>query len=105
METAGDAVDAVPVERFANRGEVVGRQLLRVVELVIVDQVPETPHSRPPLFDRRDPAQLWLVSAGVEPRGHPAERPDSETRLHAPTLSLPRPAKSMLARLCCEART
>ena len=38
---AGDAVDVVAAERRADLVEVVGRELVRVVELVAVDQVAE----------------------------------------------------------------
>ena len=41
MEPAGDGVDAVFAECLANLVDVLGRELLRVVELVVVDQVAE----------------------------------------------------------------
>ena len=41
VEAGRDAVDAVTVERVAHLVEVLRRELLRVVELVVVDQVAE----------------------------------------------------------------
>jgi hypothetical protein len=83
VQPARDAVDPVPVERLAHLVEVVGRELLRVVELVVVDQVAE------PLDRGAHPlrggaaAQLGLVASRVEPGGHVPEGPDAETRPHA----------------------
>ena len=54
VQAARDAVDAVPVERAADRLEVLGRELLRVVELVVVDQVAEPLDRGAHLVGRRD---------------------------------------------------
>src|SRR5215470_9759874 len=83
MEAGGDAVDVVAVESVANGVEVVRRQLLRVVELVPVDEVAEALDRAAHLLCRRLADPLRLVAAGHEPRDHRSEGPDSETRLHA----------------------
>ena len=46
VEAAADAVDPVAAERLPHLGEILRRELLRIVELVVVDQVAEA-------FDRR----------------------------------------------------
>src|SRR4029450_5995135 len=88
METARDAVDAVSVECVPDSFEVLAGELLRVVELVVVDQVAKSFDGCAHLLDGRRARELGLVSARIEPRRHASERPDPETRLHAPTLSL-----------------
>src|SRR3954467_11845703 len=55
MEPARDAVDAVAAERLTHRVDVVGRELLRIVELVLVDQLAE------PLDRAADPFGRRLV--------------------------------------------
>ena len=61
VHAARDAVDAVPVERGAHLVEVVARELLRVVELVVVHQVAEALDGRPHLRrGRRLPANSGL---------------------------------------------
>ena len=84
VQPAGQAVDVVVgAERVADRVGVLLVQLLRVVELVAVDQVAE-PVDRPPHpLDRRLARVLGLVAAGDEAGDHRAERPDAEARLHA----------------------
>ena len=86
METARDAVDAVAVERLLHLLEVVGRELLRVVELVVVHQVAETLDCRPHLRRSARTCEVGLVPAGIEPRRHRPECPDAQARLH---VSLP----------------
>ena len=78
MEPARDAVDAVPVERLAHLVQVLRRELLRIVELVVVDQVAEPCDRGADPVGRRLAGELGLVAAGVEPGRHVAERPDSE---------------------------
>ena len=79
VEAARDAVDPVPVERVADLVEVRRRELLRVVELVVVDQVAEPLDRRPHLLGRRLAGQLGLVAGRVEAGRHVAEGPDAET--------------------------
>jgi hypothetical protein len=83
VQAGGDAVDPVPVERLADLVEVLVRELLRVVELVVVDQVAEPVDRAPNALHRRLARQFRLVPAGDEARGHRPERPDSEGSLHA----------------------
>ena len=78
VEPARNAVDAVTVERLAHLVQVLRRELLRVVELVVVDQVAEPCNRRPNPVGCRLAGELGLVAAGVEPGRHVAERPDSE---------------------------
>ena len=64
MEPARDAVDAVAAERLPHRVDVLGRELLRIVELVVVDQLAE------PLDRAADPVRRRLVAptaAGSRP--------------------------------------
>jgi hypothetical protein len=75
---ARDAVDPVPVERVSDLVEVRRRQLLRVVELVVVDQVAEPLDRGPHLLRRRLARELGLVPGSVEAGRHVAEGPDSE---------------------------
>ena len=82
MEAARDAVDAVPVERATDRLEVLVRELLRIMELVVVDQPAEPFDGGADLLHRRDARELRLVPTRVEARRHAAERPDPQTRLH-----------------------
>src|SRR5947208_3417245 len=62
-------------------------RLLRIVELVVVDQPVEAFDRCAELLDRRDTGEFRLIAARVEPGCHSSERPDSETRLHEATLS------------------
>ena len=83
VEPGGDAVDAVAAERLAHLVEVLLGELLRVMELVVVDQVAE-PVDRPPhALDRGLAGVLRLVAARHEPRDHGPQRPDAQARLHA----------------------
>ena len=66
------------VERFPYLVEVLGAQLLRVVELVAVDELAETFHGSPHALGCRFARPLRLVAAGHEARDHGSERPDSE---------------------------
>ena len=61
VQAAGDAVDAVAVERLAHLVEVVLAELLRVVELVVVDQVAEPGDGAPHLLApcSRAPCSGW----------------------------------------------
>src|SRR5258705_6879352 len=95
MEAARDAVDAVPVERLLHRFEVLAVQFLRIVELVVVHQVAEPLDGRPHLLDGRRLRQFRLVAAGIEPGGHPAERPDTKTRLHPKLLLVDRRSSAL----------
>jgi hypothetical protein len=78
VEPARDAVDPVAVERLAHLVEVRRCQLLRVVELVVVDQVAEPLDGGADLLRRRLAGELRLVAGRVEAGRHVAERPDSE---------------------------
>src|SRR6266404_3723872 len=82
MQTGGDAVDPVPRQRLLHLGQIVLPQLLRIVELVIVDQVSETRDRRPHPRRRRCPHQLRLIPTRIEPRRHPTKRPNAERSLH-----------------------
>ena len=53
VQAAGDAVDVVAVERCSDILEVVVRKLVRVVELVAVDQVAEALHGARDLLGDR----------------------------------------------------
>ena len=75
MEAARDAVDAVAVERLLHLLEVVGRELLRVVELVVVHQVAEPLDCRPHLLRGARTCEVGLVAAGIEPRRHRRRMP------------------------------
>ena len=78
VQAARDAVHAVAVERAVHLVELLVRDLLRVVELVVVDEIAEPLDRRTHLLGRRHPGQLGLVAAGIEARSHAAERPDAE---------------------------
>ena len=83
MQPARQAVDVVVgPERLADLVHVLLAQLLRIVELVAVDQVAETVDRPPHPLDRRLPRALRLVAARNEARDHRPERPDAEARLH-----------------------
>ena len=112
MRTGTDGVDAVPAERLAHVVEVLLGQLLRVVELVVVDQLAQAVDG--PL----DPpggglaGALGLVATRDEPRDHRPEGPDAETRLrrdvsHARTLWVRYPMPIVALRDetgCCRSR-
>ena len=66
VEPARDAVDPVAVERLAHLVEVLRRELLRVVELVAVDQVAEPLDCRPHACGRGLAGALGLVAAGMK---------------------------------------
>src|SRR4029079_10656218 len=74
----------VAAQRLADRVRVFLVQLLRIVELVAVDQVAEAVDRAPHPLDRRLTRVLGLGAARGEAGDHRAERPDSEARLHAP---------------------
>ena len=57
VQSGRDAVDPVPVECLPDGRQVLPVQLLRVVELVVVDQVAEPGDGRVDLFRRRDPGE------------------------------------------------
>ena len=94
VQTRGDAVDAVSAERLAHVVEVLPRELLRVVELVVVDQPLQALDCAAYVLDRRPAVVLRLVAAGDEAGDHRPERPDAETRLHGPLLPHRRPLTS-----------
>ena len=84
MEAAGQAVDVVVrPERVADLVDVLLVELLRVVELVAVDQVAEPVDRAPDPLDRRLARVLGLVAARDEAGDHRRQRPDAEARLHA----------------------
>src|SRR5262249_3963484 len=82
METGRDAVDAVPAEGAAHVVQVPGRQLLRIVELVVVDQVAQPFDGATDLLRGRLRRVLGLVAARYEAGDHRAHRPDAEAGLH-----------------------
>src|SRR3954447_16813755 len=86
MQAACDAVDAVALERLLHLFEVLGRELLRVVELVVVHQVAEPLHSRSHFRRGARSRELGLVPAGIEPGRHRSECPDAQARLHVSLL-------------------
>jgi hypothetical protein len=81
VQPGRQAVDAVAVERVADLVEVVARELVRVVELVVVDEVAETLDRTADLLRRGLLPVLGLVADGHEAGDHPAHRPDAEARL------------------------
>jgi len=83
VEPRGDAVDPVAVERSAHLVEVLLGELLRVVELVAVDEVAEPLDGPAHALRGRLARVLRLVAAGDEARDHRSEGPDAEARLHA----------------------
>jgi hypothetical protein len=84
VQPARDAVDVVTRQRFADRLEVGGRELIRIVELVAVDQLPEAGDCAVHLLGHRLAVVrvLGLIATRDEPRDHRSERPDAEARLH-----------------------
>ena len=82
VHPARHAVDVVLAERRAHRVEVRRVELLRVVELVAVDQVAETLDRPPDLVRGRLAGPLRLVARRHEPCRHRPECPDPQTRLH-----------------------
>ncbi len=88
VQAARDAVDAVLPEFLADRLEQLRVQLLRVVELVVVDQPLEAGDGAPDAGGHVLVRPLRLVPAGHEARHHRPEGPDPETRAHQrPSLS------------------
>ncbi len=87
VQAAGDAVDVVVAERRLDVADVLVRELLRVVELVAVDQLAEALDGAVHLLgDRFGVVGVRrLVAARNEARDHRAEGPDAETRLHRAT--------------------
>ena len=82
MEPGGDAVDAVAVEGLADLVEVLLRELLRVVELVVVNELAEPVHRPPHPLRRRLAGPLRLIADGHEARDHRPEGPDAEAGPH-----------------------
>ncbi len=78
VETRRHAVDVVLVERREYLVPVLLVQLLRVVELVAVDQVAEAVDRTAYALGSRLARPLRLVAAGDEPRHHRPEGPDPE---------------------------
>ena len=62
MRARGDGVDAVPAERAADLVEVLLGQLLRVVELVVVDQVAEAGDGPAATLSAVDSPLCWAGS-------------------------------------------
>ena len=89
VQARAERVDAVPVERRAHLVEVVRRELGRVVELVVVDQVAEARDGAVHLLGGRLVRELGLVADGHEARDHRSERPDAEAGLEAAHEGLP----------------
>ena len=77
VEAGREAVDVVPVQCVADLVQVLLRQLLRVVELVAVDQVSETFDSLPHACSGRFAQPLRLVTARHKACDHGPKRPDS----------------------------
>ena len=78
VQARREAVDVVSVQCVADLIQVVLRQLLRIVELVAVDQIAEALDGVANTVDRRLVREVRLVAARDEPRRHRAERPDPE---------------------------
>ena len=76
VEAGRDAVDVVLAERVAHLVEVLLVELLRVVELVVVDQVAEPVDGAMHSLGGRLARPLRLVAAGDESRHHRPEGPD-----------------------------
>ena len=88
VEAARDAVDPVTVEHVAHSVDVLRRQLLRIVELVVVDQVAQPVDRATHSVDRRFAPVVRLIAARDEARHHRPEGPDSKRCLHAAPLPL-----------------
>jgi hypothetical protein len=82
VEPRRDAVDVAVPECRTHLAEVLLGKLLRIVELVAVDEVSEAVDRPLHPLHRRLSRPLRLVAAGDEASGHRAERPDAETGLH-----------------------
>src|SRR5436190_320244 len=84
MQPAGDAVDVVATKRLTHRLEIVGRELVGVMELVAIDQVVQTLDGTSDLVSDRliDVIVLRLIAAGDEPSDHRPKRPDADAGLH-----------------------
>jgi hypothetical protein len=83
VQAGRQAVDLVAVERGAHVVEVLGVELLRVVELVGVHEVAEARHRAADLLRGRLRAVHGLVAARHEAGDHPTQRPDAERGLQA----------------------
>ena len=77
VHTTCKAVDVMPVQGAADLVQVVLRQLLRVVELVAVDQVSETLDSLPYACSGGFAQPLRLVTTRHKACDHGPKRPDS----------------------------
>ena len=82
VEARRHAVHVVVAERREHLVAVVGVELLRVVELVPVDEVAEPVDRATHPLRRRLAGPLRLVAAWDEARHHRPEGPDSERGLH-----------------------
>jgi hypothetical protein len=82
VQASRDAVDVVVAELFAHFVQVFLGELLRIVELVAVDEVAKTGDGPPHALDSRLARPLGLVAARNEAGRHGPERPDSEAGLH-----------------------
>ena len=87
MEPGADGVDPVVAEHAPHLVQVRRRELLGVVELVVVDQPLESLDRAGDALDGRLARELGLVAAGHETRRHRPERPDPEARPHSRTAS------------------
>src|SRR5689334_23359371 len=85
MRPGGDRVDAVPRQRRAHVVEVVAVELLRIVELVVVDVALEPGDGSRHTLGCRLPRVLRLIATRDEAGDHRAESPDAETGLHEST--------------------
>ena len=91
VQPGRDAVDVVLAERVTHLVEVLLPELLRVVELVAVDQVAEPVHGAANPLGRGLVRPLRLVAGGDESRHHRPEGPDPEAGLHPAFLLLLEP--------------
>ena len=86
VQPGADGVDAVPVERGPDVVEVLCRELLRIVKLVVVHQRAEAFDGAMHLLGGGLARVLRLIAARHEARDHGAERPDSKARFHVTSL-------------------
>ena len=89
VEAGAERVDPVPGERRAHLVEIVGRELVGVVELVVVDQVAEARDGAVHLLGGGRVREAGLVADGHEARDHRAEGPDAEAGLDAAHAQFP----------------
>ena len=78
VESRRDAVDGVVAERVADVVEVLGVELLRIVELVVVDEISQPVDRAAHALGGRLARPLRLVAARDEARDHRPEGPYPE---------------------------